>query len=223
MQQLIGCTREPITPYIDRVRELADDVNVSTILVTGGSGDYFSVANTVIAMDHYVPQDVTKRAREIDRVSGNNRSRETTAPFDPQLSRAPKPESLKRTRNDERRAPRCRGRNIISIGDQTVDLSSVEQLVHASQTRAIGAALVFAAERLFDGHPLSEILDYIDDDIARLGLDALSPEKVGDLADFRRFERAAAINRLRSLVVEPATAGPLACDPESPVILERNS
>ena len=31
---------------------------VSSILVLGGSGDYFEVADTVIAMDLYVPADV---------------------------------------------------------------------------------------------------------------------------------------------------------------------
>jgi len=40
------------------------------------------------------------------------------------------------------------------------------------------------------------------DTLLRPGLDALEPWLVGDLAAFRRFELAAALNRLRALRVE---------------------
>mgnify|MGYP000488269674 CR=1 FL=1 len=63
MQELIAKEREPITPFIDKVRHLYDEYQVSTILVMGGSGDYFDVADTVIAMDAYAPHDVTDQAR----------------------------------------------------------------------------------------------------------------------------------------------------------------
>ncbi len=44
MQLLVSKDREPITPFIDKVRQLFDEKGVSTVLVMGGSGDYFSVA-----------------------------------------------------------------------------------------------------------------------------------------------------------------------------------
>lgn len=53
MQALIAKDREPITPFIDKVRQLYTDHGVSTILVVGGSGDYFDVAATVIAMQDF--------------------------------------------------------------------------------------------------------------------------------------------------------------------------
>ena len=46
MQELVR--RETITPLIDRVRELARELGVSTVLVTGGGGDYLDVADTVV-------------------------------------------------------------------------------------------------------------------------------------------------------------------------------
>ena len=65
MQALIPKEREPITPFVDRVRQLHDQHDVSTVLVIGGSGDYLDVADTVIAMDEYRPQHVTSQAMQI--------------------------------------------------------------------------------------------------------------------------------------------------------------
>lgn len=56
--------KEPITPLIAKIRSLAA-MDVSCILVIGGSGDYFQVADRVIAMDCYAAEDVTDRARAI--------------------------------------------------------------------------------------------------------------------------------------------------------------
>ena len=47
MQALVAADSEPITPFIDRVRELYQEHGVSTVLVMGGSGDYFQVADHV--------------------------------------------------------------------------------------------------------------------------------------------------------------------------------
>ena len=62
-KKLVVKEKEPITPFIDRVKELYDNFGVSTILIIGGSGDYFDVANHVIMMDEYVPKDVTKKGK----------------------------------------------------------------------------------------------------------------------------------------------------------------
>lgn len=65
MQQLVTSDKEPITPFISKVRSLFTLHDVSTILVIGGAGDYFSVADQVIMMDSYRPIDVTERAKKI--------------------------------------------------------------------------------------------------------------------------------------------------------------
>jgi predicted ABC-class ATPase len=97
MRRLVSPEKEPITPFIAKVRALADvgpdpDVTgpgpgpgpgdgasgvtpptgvtprrVSSILVLGGSGDYFAVADTVICMENYAPRDVTAEAAAIAR------------------------------------------------------------------------------------------------------------------------------------------------------------
>jgi hypothetical protein len=62
MKELIE--KEPITPFTDRVRELAGR-GVSTVLVIGGSGAYLSVADRVYMMDDFVMGDATARAKAL--------------------------------------------------------------------------------------------------------------------------------------------------------------
>lgn len=54
--RLVAKDKEPITPFISKVRALYDTMKVSSILVIGGCGDYFEVADTVIMMDCYTPK-----------------------------------------------------------------------------------------------------------------------------------------------------------------------
>uniref|UniRef100_M4BD41 Isopentenyl-diphosphate delta-isomerase n=1 Tax=Hyaloperonospora arabidopsidis (strain Emoy2) TaxID=559515 RepID=M4BD41_HYAAE len=65
MQQLVAKNKEPITPFISKVRALFAQRGVSSVLVIGGAGDYFSVADHVIMMDSYEPRDVTADAKKI--------------------------------------------------------------------------------------------------------------------------------------------------------------
>ncbi|MDE6701968.1 MAG: ABC-ATPase domain-containing protein, partial [Acetatifactor sp.] len=64
MQQVVSPGEEPITPFIERVNSLYEDLGISTILVAGSSGSYFHVADTVIQMKEYVPGDITETAKK---------------------------------------------------------------------------------------------------------------------------------------------------------------
>ena len=59
MQRVIHRDMEPITPFIDRIRELYEHHGISTVIVAGSSGAYFHVADRIIQMDRYVPRDIT--------------------------------------------------------------------------------------------------------------------------------------------------------------------
>ena len=63
MRELIS--REPITPFTERVNEMDKVCDVSTILVIGGSGEYLPVADSVYLMDEYKMFNVTAKAKEI--------------------------------------------------------------------------------------------------------------------------------------------------------------
>ncbi|MCA9973216.1 MAG: ABC-ATPase domain-containing protein [Anaerolineales bacterium] len=202
MQALISKDKEPITPFIDKVRQLQVERGVSTILVVGGSGDYFDVADHVIALDSYVPHDVTSAAQAIAAAHRQGRQHEGDARFGDVTPRVPQPRGLDPSRGRRDAYVKTRGRHVVQFGDETIDLGAVAQLVDDSQTRAIAAALLYARERYVDGkRPLAYILNQVMQDIATHGLDVLDDRPLGDLASFRRFELGAALNRLRSLSV----------------------
>lgn len=60
MEKIVSRDKEPITPFIERARELYEKAGISTILVAGSSGAYFYIADTVIQMDSYRPCDITE-------------------------------------------------------------------------------------------------------------------------------------------------------------------
>ncbi|MBN2309736.1 MAG: ABC-ATPase domain-containing protein, partial [Candidatus Hydrogenedentes bacterium] len=94
MQALVHKEHEPITPFLDRVRELYDLHGVSSVLVMGGCGDYFDVAHTVILMRDYLPADATGEARAVAQSHGSARQPEHTEPMPPGTPRIPLPESF---------------------------------------------------------------------------------------------------------------------------------
>ena len=65
MAQVVSRDKEPITPFISRIRDLYERAGVSTILVAGSSGAFFHIADTVIQMDRYVPQEITAQAKAV--------------------------------------------------------------------------------------------------------------------------------------------------------------
>ncbi|MEG4330659.1 MULTISPECIES: ABC-ATPase domain-containing protein [unclassified Microcoleus] len=202
MQELIAKDKEPITPFIDKVKQLYADCGVSTILVMGGSGDYFDVADTVISMDNFQAYNVTEKAKEIAKNYSISRAAEGGEIFGEITQRVPIPASLDPSRG--RRDVRLKVRDVdeLAFGTEDIDLGAVEQIVDSGQLRAIAAAMVYAKQQYMDGkRTLSEIIDLVMADIDAQGMDILSPFPEGDFAMFRRFELAAAINRLRSLSV----------------------
>jgi predicted ABC-class ATPase len=205
MQALVAKELEPITPFVDRVRELYERLGVSTILVMGGSGDYLDVADTVILMREYVPEDVTAEARRIARAYPTQRRPEAPRPIERVVERVPCAESLDPSRGRREVKIDAKAVDLILFGETAIDLRAVEQIVDLSQTRAIGYALHCAAERFMDGRrTVREILDELERLFAREGIDVLDPfrrgeEHPGNFARPRRYEIAAALNRLRTV------------------------
>nr|HDM59289.1 ATPase [Bacillota bacterium] len=62
MQHLVPKESEPITPFVDKIRQMYSELGVSSILVMGGSGDYFDVADVVLVLDNYLVKDMTVKA-----------------------------------------------------------------------------------------------------------------------------------------------------------------
>ncbi|AEH44644.1 ABC transporter, ATPase, predicted [Thermodesulfatator indicus DSM 15286] len=200
MQMLVSKEKEPITPFLDRVRELYEIFGVSSILVIGGCGDYLDVADTVIVMDNYLPKDATIEARNIIQKYPSNRLKEDVPPFKKPNSRYFLPESFPKVS----KSPKAKSRDTVLWGKEVIDLSAVEQIVSVDQTRAISLALPLLAEQIKQGKNLLEGLNFIEMTVKTKGLKCLSGMPRGDLAFFRPMELAAALNRLRSLRVKDA-------------------
>ena len=202
MQALIAKDQEPITPLIDKVRQLYTDYGISTILVMGGSGDYFEVADTVIAMENFQPREVTAEAKAIAQIYATDRQSEGGDTFGDFTPRVIVPESIDASRGRREVSFKVRGVDGLLFGSDEIDLAAVEQLIEPGQVRAIASAIVYAQRHYLDGErSLSEVLDAVMADITAAGLDSLTDRSSGDLVRCRRFELAAAINRLRSLRV----------------------
>lgn len=203
MQELVPKAGEPITPFVDRVREIFESHGASSILVLGGSGDYLDVADTVIRMSGYAPEEVTERARAVAAQHPTGRTSEEVASLETTTPRCPDPTSVDPRRGRRDVSVRVPDRSTLLFGEHEVDLSALEQLVSRGQVKAIGQALVLARHGLMgDGTTLPDILDAVEKTVAEGGLDSLDSHHPGDLAGFRRFELAAALNRLRSLRVQ---------------------
>ena len=202
MQSLVAKGKEPITPFIDKVQQLAQGQQTSSILVMGGSGDYFDVADTVIMMDEYRPVNVTSRVRQIVEAQPSQRKSEGGTNFGRVPRRVPLKESFDPSRGRREVRIDSKGLDHILFGTTSIDLSALEQLVDPSQTRAIGQAIHhYSAHHIGKGLSLREGLQRLMEDLEKGGLDVLSRSKVGNLARPRLFEIAFAINRMRSLRV----------------------
>jgi predicted ABC-class ATPase len=205
MQALVHKEHEPITPFLDRVRELSESQEVSTVVVMGGCGDYFDVADHVIMMRDYLPIDATTDAAVVAADHPTSRLAETPSPLVFVSRPAPHPDSFDPSRGRKQVKIDAPAVDEIRFGRNTIDLRGVEQLVDRSQTAAVGRAMHLAVDRLMkDPATLSEIVDALERIFDDEGLDALdkfvgSGVHPGDFARPRRFEIAAAINRLRTL------------------------
>lgn len=200
MQELIAKEQEPITPFIDRVRQLYDELGVSTVLVVGGSGDYFDVADTVVALYEYKLRDVTQEAREIARRYASERKREGGSSFGRIFQRSPVAKSIDPSRGRKPVKTKSRGTKSINFGTEEIDLSGVEQLVDPSQLKTITEALLRIREKADGRRTVRELMDELFGEDAYSARSSIS-DVHGRLAAVRRLEVAAALNRLRSLHV----------------------
>jgi predicted ABC-class ATPase len=198
MQELIAKEHEPITPFIDRVRQLSSELGVSTILVIGGSGDYFDVADRVVAMREYEPEDVTAHAREIAQRHQTERATESGGAFGPIAPRAPVAESIDPSRGRRAVKTRSRGVKTIDFGTEQIDLAAVDHLVDSSQLNTIAEALVRLHKEADGRASLADLLRTLFGDGHA---PALVHHRTGRLAAVRPLEVAAALNRLRTLEV----------------------
>lgn len=198
MQSVVSRESEPITPYIDRLRELYEVYGISSIIVAGSSGSYFHKADHIIQMRQYVPEEITKFAKM------------KAAEYPLKLGKAPvcehpsferKPLGIREKAGDRTRI-KTFGRDSIQVNKETIDMRYVEQLVDSEQLMALGYLLNYAGKYLMDGkYTMTEIVTRLYDKISQQGLKAVCEGSClpSGLAMPRKQEIFACFNRYRKL------------------------
>ncbi len=199
MQRVIHRDMEPITPFIDRIRELYENYGISTVIVAGSSGSYFHMADKIIQMDRYIPKDITayakKEAEDFPAVKGAEELAEK-----PGFARYPVPP--KNFTNRDRVKIKSAGRDAVVIDREQIELRYVEQLADAEQVTALGQCVKYACRNIMNGRKtLRQAVDELEKTIETDGLAAICESKssIPAMARPRRQEIFACFNRYRSL------------------------
>ena len=219
MARVVSRDKEPITPFISRIRDLSEKAGVSTILVAGSSGAFFHVADTVIQMDRYVPLEITAHAKSAAYEDSGTRQdaggAELSADGAEQASggvyraadfRLPSGRRTPSKNNALLREGRVKIKVLSGdsflISHDELDLRGLEQLTDREQVATLAHILKYAELHIIDGQKsIDEVLDRIGSLIASKGLEELfdgSTVRCG-LAQVRQAEIAGMLNRYRKL------------------------
>ena len=189
MAQLVSDEKEPITPFIRKIRSLYQDLGVSTILVAGSSGDYLSVADTVLQMDCYRICDVTEKAHALA-----------------QELKEEKADAVRWLRKPVRKKEiekiRIHGWDSLSIDKSEIDLRYLEQVADESQTAALGYIIQYILTRTADGKKTPDALaEEIAKKLDAEGILSITPKNysAGPSAMVRKQEILACLCRYRLL------------------------
>ncbi|WP_104041481.1 ABC-ATPase domain-containing protein [Vibrio hyugaensis] len=198
MQALVAKGDEPITPLVDRIGQLRNELQISTIIVMGGSGDYLDVADTVIQMHDYQAVNVTEKAKQVIAQHPTQRHNESEEPLQTFRPRALNRVALMNILMDGKFRVNAKGKDSLRFGKEFADLSALEQLESADEVNTIGW-LWFQLAQLpgWCNNPAKEIDDML------VGEWHANLPKQGDLAKPRTLDVMAALNRMRKSQFKP--------------------
>ncbi len=213
MQQVISREKEPITPFLERARDLYEKEGISTILVAGSSGAFFYIADKILQMDCYRPVDITDYVKGLCEEHSAPR---TSAPgfMAPDYKKRALP-PYRRSRQNGREAygrgrqgaggrhehmkAKTFGRDSFSLDKETVDLRYVEQIADSEQTAALAHLLRYGLEEAIDGkRTIQQVVAVLFDLLDKKGWEPFCGSYIPcGLAKPRRQEMFACLNRFR--------------------------
>ncbi|UPQ89856.1 ABC-ATPase domain-containing protein [Vibrio sinaloensis] len=198
MQALVSKGDEPITPLVDRIGQLRDELEISTIIVMGGSGDYLDVADTVIQMSDYQAVDVTEKARQVIEqhpTQRENESESNLATFPPRSFNCT---ALQALLAEGKFRVGVKGVHSLRFGKEVIDLTALEQLESSSEVHAIGWLwFQFAQQPGWCQNPAKQLEQYLNQSWYNV------MPQYGDLAKPRVIDAVAALNRMRKSQFKP--------------------
>lgn len=189
-----------------RARQMVDELGIS--LVVGGENliaEYIPIADTVLKVEDFQVTNVTEEAKAL----GIEAAPEApVVNIGPMLARSRwiMPSSIDASVGRLDQVIEALDDRAVQFGRSVIELDSLTQIADEGQTLTIGLLLYYAKLRYMqEGYPLREMLDMIDRDLSSEGLGSISRDLRGDLARPRRYELAAALNRLPTFRVSHAT------------------
>ena len=216
MQQVISRKKEPITPFLERSRDLYEKAGVSTILVAGSSGAFFYIADKILQMDCYRPVDITDHVKSLckDHAAPRTQAPDFMIPdFDrllPPVNRTGRSNGGRgysgrggRGGSGDSRHEHMKvktfGRDSFSLDKETIDMRYVEQLADSEQTNALAHLLRYGLEQIIDGRKtVRQTVQILSDILDKQGWDPFCSSYVPcGLAKPRKQEIFACINRFR--------------------------
>jgi predicted ABC-class ATPase len=201
---LLGTT--PRASLAQRARQIVDELGIS--LIIGGENlvaEYIPIADTVLKVENFQVTNITGQAKAL---SLDLPPKAAAVNLGPMLARSRwiMPSSIDAAVGSKDVVIDSIDVNAIQFGRSVIELDGVPQIADESQTLTIGLLLYYAKLRYMqEGYPLREMLDMIDRDLSSEGLGTISRDLRGDLARPRRYELAAALNRLPTFRVSHAT------------------
>lgn len=189
MAQLVSDEKEPITPFIRKIRSLYQDLGVSTVLVAGSSGDYLSVADTVLQMDCYEAKDVTQRAKQLAGILTEEKAEEKVW-----LKKAVSRKKIEKVR--------VHGWDTLSLDKTEIDLRYLEQIVDESQTAALAYIIQYILGNMADGKkPANLLAEAAFRKLDKEGILSMTPKNygAGAASAVRKQEILACLMRYRLL------------------------
>lgn len=199
MQQVIHRNMEPITPFIERVRDLYERFGISTVIVAGSSGAYFQVADQVVQMDRYIPKEITTLAKK----AADGYPKLKLPEDHPELpSSNRKVRANSGLRQKGRVKIKTMGRDGVMLNHETIDLRYVEQLTDSEQLATLGNILRYLEEEVFDGRKtVGQAVEEVWKKLKTNGPGVVCEGSLipGNLAMPRKQEIYACVNRYRRL------------------------
>lgn len=218
MQEVIRRDQEPITPFLERARDLYDKAGISTILVAGVSGAFFYIADLILQIDCYVPVDITGKVKEMCKDHKAPRTHapdfavpafgaRTAMPVRNPSGAGAGQQRRGRGRNGEQ--PEGDGRNFtkiktfgrdsFSVGRETVDVRYVEQIADTEQVNGLAHLLRYLMEHPMEGkRSMKEMVRLLSNMLEKKGWEPFCGSYVPcGLAMPREQEIFACLNRLR--------------------------
>lgn len=192
MQALVSKGDEPITPLVDRIGQLRDEMGISSLVVMGGSGDYLDVADTVIQMHDFQPNDVTEKAQQVIALHPTERKNECETPLENIAHRSLNCMALQTILAEGKFRVSAKGTDSLRFGKEFADLSALEQIESPSEVNAIGWLWFQLAQKPgWSKNPAKDFEAFLNDNWRE------NMPNHGDLAKPRILDAMAALNRLR--------------------------